>query len=45
MYSPGQNLHQILFWLMGGFWNISWDDVKLGIIILPASLALLLFSR
>ena len=45
MYSAGQNLHQILFWLMGGFWNISWDDVKLGIIILPASLALLLFSR
>ncbi|MFZ1897449.1 FecCD family ABC transporter permease [Methanoregula sp.] len=45
MYSAGQNLHQILFWLMGGFWNISWDDVKVGIIILPAALALLVFSR
>jgi iron complex transport system permease protein len=45
MYSAGQNLHQILFWLMGGFWNISWDDVKVGTIILPASLALLVFSR
>jgi iron complex transport system permease protein len=45
MYSSGQNLHQILFWLLGGFWNVSWDDVKLGLIILPAALSLLLFSR
>ncbi|MFA5237625.1 MAG: iron chelate uptake ABC transporter family permease subunit, partial [Methanoregula sp.] len=45
MYSSGQNLHQILFWLLGGFWNVSWSDVALGLIILPAALSLLLFSR
>jgi len=45
MYSSGQNLHQILFWLLGGFWNVSWDDVTLGLIIIPAALCLLLFSR
>ncbi|HNX16759.1 MAG TPA: iron chelate uptake ABC transporter family permease subunit [Methanoregula sp.] len=45
MYSSGQNLHQILFWLLGGFWNISWSDVTLGLVILPAAFCLLLFSR
>jgi len=45
MYSSGQNLHQILFWLMGGFWNISWSDALLGLAVIPVSLVLLLFSR
>ena len=45
MYSSGQNLHQILFWLLGGFWNISWSDVELGLVIVPAALSLLFFSR
>lgn len=45
MYSSGQNLHQIVFWLMGGFWNISWNDTILGLAIIPVSLILLFFSR
>ncbi|MDD1702841.1 MAG: iron chelate uptake ABC transporter family permease subunit [Methanoregula sp.] len=45
MYSSGQNLHQIIFWLMGGFWNVSWSDVTLGLVIIPASLVLLFFTR
>ena len=45
MYSSGQNLHQILFWLMGGFWNISWGEAMLGLAVIPVSLVLLLFSR
>jgi len=45
MYSSGQNLHQIFFWLLGGFWNISWSDVEIGLVIVPAALSLLFFSR
>lgn len=45
MYTSGKSLHQIFLWLMGGFWNISWNDVWIGLLIVPASLALLLFSR
>lgn len=45
MYSAGESLHQIFMWLMGGFWNISWADVWIGLLIIPASLLLLLFSR
>ncbi len=45
MYASGENLHQIFLWLMGGFWNISWNDVWIGMLIVPASLPLLLFSR
>ncbi|NLO78031.1 MAG: iron chelate uptake ABC transporter family permease subunit, partial [Methanomicrobiales archaeon] len=33
MYSAGKSLHQIVFWLMGGFWNVSWSDVWLGLLI------------
>jgi iron complex transport system permease protein len=45
MYTAGENLHQIFLWLMGGFWNASWQDVQIGFLIVPASLILLLFSR
>ena len=45
MYSFGKSLHQIFLWLMGGFWNISWQDVWIGLLIIPASLFLLFFSR
>jgi iron complex transport system permease protein len=45
MYTAGENLHQIFLWLMGGFWNVSWQDVQIGLLIVPASLILLLFSR
>ena len=42
----GQNVHQILFWLMGGFWNASSMDVILGLCILvPAGLLMFLMGR
>ncbi|TAJ45235.1 FecCD family ABC transporter permease [Methanofollis fontis] len=45
MFMSGKSLHQIMFWLMGGFWNISWGDVWVGALILPACLVLFLFAR
>ncbi|HDS62667.1 MAG TPA: iron ABC transporter permease [Methanofollis liminatans] len=45
MYMSGKSLHQIMFWLMGGFWNISWSDVWIGLLLLPACLVLFLFAR
>lgn len=45
MYSSGKSLHQIFLWLMGGFWTVSWNDVTIGLVIIPACLVLLLFSR
>ena len=45
MYTSGESLHQIFLWLMGGFWNTSWNDIWIGLLIVPASLSLLLFSR
>lgn len=45
MYTAGESLHQIFLWLLGGFWNTSWQDAWIGLLIVPSSLALLLFSR
>ncbi|MDO5845860.1 MAG: iron chelate uptake ABC transporter family permease subunit [Methanocorpusculum sp.] len=45
MYLSGNNLHQIMFWTMGGFWNIYWDDVWLGLLIPAASIVLFVFAR
>ncbi|MDH7593147.1 MAG: iron chelate uptake ABC transporter family permease subunit [Methanomicrobiales archaeon] len=45
MYTSDKSLHQIFLWLMGGFWSVSWSDVTIGLLVLPASLSLLLFSR
>lgn len=39
----GQNVHQILFWLMGGFWNASPTDAMLAAAILVPAGALLFF--
>ncbi len=42
----GQNVHQILFWLMGGFWNASMDSAILAAAILvPAGILLFLMGR
>jgi len=27
MFLAGENLHQMVFWMMGGFWNSSWNKV------------------
>jgi len=45
MYNAGKSLHQIVFWLMGGFWNVGWTDAFTGLIIIFASVFLLFFSR
>ncbi len=42
----GQNVHQILFWLMGGFWNASPSDAILAAgILVPAGLLLFFMGR
>ncbi len=45
MYISGNSLHQIMFWMMGGFWNMYWDDVMLGLLIPAACVLLFVFSR
>ncbi|WP_445475010.1 FecCD family ABC transporter permease [Methanococcoides methylutens] len=35
-----ESLHQIIYWMMGGFWNASWDKVKITVIIVFAGIAL-----
>jgi iron complex transport system permease protein len=45
MVFAGNNMHQIMFWLMGGLWNASWTDIPLlCLTFIPIGL-LLLFSR
>ncbi|MCA1917750.1 iron ABC transporter permease [Methanospirillum hungatei] len=41
----GKNMHQIMFWLMGGLWNASWADIPLLLITLIPAGILALFSR
>jgi len=42
----GQNVHQILFWLMGGFWNASPADAMIAAaLLIPASLLLFVMGR
>ncbi|MDD4132751.1 MAG: iron chelate uptake ABC transporter family permease subunit [Methanocorpusculum sp.] len=45
MYMSGNSLHQIMFWMMGGFWNMYWDDVRLALLIPVAAIILYVFSR
>lgn len=41
----GKNMHQIMFWLMGGLWNASWADIPLLLLTLIPAGILALFSR
>ena len=45
MYRAGENLHQIMFWLMGGLWNADWNSVTTGLFIIPCVIVLVLFAR
>ncbi|MDR3102497.1 MAG: iron chelate uptake ABC transporter family permease subunit [Methanocalculaceae archaeon] len=45
MYISGNSLHQIMFWMMGGFWDVYWDKVLLGLLIPAACMVLFVFSR
>jgi len=45
MVFAGTNMHQIMFWLMGGLWNASWADIPLlSLTLIPIGL-LWLYSR
>ena len=45
MYRAGQNLHQIIYWLMGGLWNADWNSVWTGCLIIPGIVVLVLAGR
>ena len=45
LFSSGDNLHQIVFWLMGGLWTVSWSDIMTGIIVIPIFFTLFIFAR
>ncbi len=45
MYRAGQNLHQIIYWLMGGLWNADWNSVWTGCLIVPGVVVLVLAGR
>ena len=34
------SLHQIIYWMMGGFWNASWSKVKITLILVFAGIVL-----
>lgn len=45
MSIAGESLHQIIFWLMGGFWTISWEHIPIALLIPAGCVALFAFSR
>jgi len=45
MVFAGSNMHQIMFWLMGGLWNASWADIPLLTLTIIPIILLLLYSR
>ncbi|MCP1714683.1 iron complex transport system permease protein [Methanocalculus alkaliphilus] len=45
MYTAGKSLHQIIFWLMGGFWTVSWSQVHVGLLIPIGCVAIYIFAR
>jgi len=45
MYIAGTGLHQIMFWLMGGFWMASWADIWPVCAIICLGAVIMFFSR
>lgn len=45
MYRAGQNLHQIIYWLMGGLWNADWNSVYTGCLVVPGIAVLVIAGR
>lgn len=45
IYNAGEDLHMIMFWLMGGFSNTSWDNVMTGLLIVPGICAFVILAR
>jgi len=42
MFLAGEDLHQLVFWTMGGFWNSSWREVKMVLPFLVVGVPILL---
>ncbi|HJJ47371.1 MAG TPA: iron chelate uptake ABC transporter family permease subunit [Methanocorpusculum sp.] len=45
MYLSGGSLQKIMFWTMGGLWNMSWSQVGTGLLVLIGCAVLFFFSR
>lgn len=46
MFLSGKDLHQVVFWTMGGFWNRGWSEVKVVLPLFAVGVSFLLsFSR
>lgn len=43
MYMIGEDLHQIIFWLMGGLWAASWDRVLISFPIIALGIFVTMF--
>lgn len=44
IYISGESLHQVLFWIMGGFWTANWTKVKVVAITAIIGTAVMLFN-
>ncbi|MBE8538917.1 iron chelate uptake ABC transporter family permease subunit [Geoglobus acetivorans] len=44
IYISGQSLHQVLFWIMGGFWNANWFKVKIAFVGSLIGVAIILYN-
>ncbi len=45
-YISGEELHQIIFWLMGGLWNANWNKVMIAFPVISFGIVLVyLFAR
>ena len=45
MYAAGKSLHQIVYWLMGGFWTVGWGDVALTTLIIVGGALLIVYAK
>ncbi|MBT8508469.1 iron ABC transporter [Methanomicrobiaceae archaeon CYW5] len=45
MYSAGKSLHQIIYWMMGGFWTVGWGDISLAVVIVAGGIILIAYAK
>jgi iron complex transport system permease protein len=45
MYSAGKSLHQIVYWMMGGFWTVGWGDISLSLLIIAGCFILIVYAK
>ncbi len=44
IYISGESLHQVLFWIMGGFWTASWFKVKITFFTAVIGVSVILYN-